>query len=47
MNSCDRTVMQKEAIVKEDGRRLIYYRFVPEASEPPAESAAPPEPKEA
>ena len=34
------TIMQKETIVKDDGRRLIYYRFVP-ADAAAAGSAAP------
>jgi hypothetical protein len=38
----ERTVMQKETIVKDDGRRLIYYRFVPEGNDTPA--AEPKEP---
>jgi hypothetical protein len=36
-------MMQKEILVKDDGRRLIYYRFVPaEAGVEPAAVAAPP-----
>lgn len=30
-------VMQKETVVKEDGRVLIYYRFVPATSLPDSE----------
>ena len=36
--------MQKERIIKEDGRFLFYYRFVPieeVADQPPAEEALP------
>jgi hypothetical protein len=41
MNS-ESTVMQKETIVKDDGRRLIYYRFVPEdPAKPVAETTEP------
>lgn len=44
MDNADRTIMQKETIIKEDGRRLIYYRFVPEAQAAPegASEAMPP-----
>ncbi len=34
MDSSERTVMQKETLIKEDGRRLIYYRFVSEPTAP-------------
>lgn len=30
----EHTVMQKETLVKDDGRRLIYYRFVPAGDAP-------------
>jgi len=29
MDPREPTIMQKETVVKDDGRRLIYYRFVP------------------
>lgn len=29
MDPRESTIMQKETVVKDDGRRLIYYRFVP------------------
>ena len=31
----DETIMEKETVVKDDGRRLIYYRFVPAAATAP------------
>lgn len=34
MDQPERTIMQKETLVKDDGRLLIYYRFVPADSEP-------------
>ncbi|GEM_PF-2294011 len=42
--SYEPTIMQKETVIKDDGRRLIYYRFVsakaePAASAPPASEA--------
>lgn len=50
MDPIEPTIMQKETLVKDDGRTLIYYRFVPESSlgsasdssGTPAEPAAPP-----
>lgn len=31
------TIMQKETVVKEDGRVLIYYTFVPAPAKPDSE----------
>ncbi len=44
----ERTIMQKEILVKDDGRRLIYYRFVPagDAPEPPEAEPLKPETRE-
>lgn len=33
MDQPEDTIMQKETVVKDDGRLLIYYRFVPAGSE--------------
>ena len=32
MDPTEKTIMQKETVIKDDGRRLIYYRFVPETA---------------
>ncbi|HEY9720910.1 MAG TPA: hypothetical protein V6D47_02790 [Oscillatoriaceae cyanobacterium] len=32
--------MEKEVVVKDDGRRLIYYRFSPTTKPAPAQNAA-------
>jgi hypothetical protein len=44
-NPKDETIMEKETVVKDDGRRLIYYRFVPASPAAPAE-ASPRAPRE-
>lgn len=31
MNQTDESIMEREIITKEDGRTLIYYRFIPQA----------------
>lgn len=30
MNQHDESIMEREVIIKEDGRTLIYYRFIPQ-----------------
>jgi hypothetical protein len=37
MNQPDDAVMEREVIAKEDGRTLIYYRFIPKASAEPTD----------